>query len=182
MINIYEEFVKSYNNPEITGEDIKRLNGLNSRQYSKLRRLALDNGDINTPRHMNTTGAKFYSKTKNGEYLVKKQFINKTVLVGRFPDEETAKMIVEICKTVNWNLNRISNIIEEHKIKPKNYTHVNGYYVVEKKLNGKRIIFCRFKQESEAQYMVQQLRKHNWDQSKVEGILCEMKRGEMILC
>ena len=29
MINIYEEFVNSYNNPEITGEDIKRLNGLN---------------------------------------------------------------------------------------------------------------------------------------------------------
>lgn len=72
MISIYEEFVNSYNNPEITGEDIKRLNGLNSRQYSNLRRKALDNEDISTPRHMNATGAKFYTKNKNGEFIVKK--------------------------------------------------------------------------------------------------------------
>ena len=34
MISIYEDFVKDYNNPNITGEDVKRLNGLNARQYS----------------------------------------------------------------------------------------------------------------------------------------------------
>ena len=180
MINVYEEFVNSYNNPEITGEDIKRLNGLNSRQYSNLRQKALDNGDITTPRHMNTTGAKFYTKNKYGDYIVKKQFGHKTIVVGRFADEETAQMIVSICKEVNWDLNPISHIIEEHKVKPKNYTCVNGCYVVEKKINGERIIFCRLKLESQAKYVVQQLRKNNWDQSKVEGILCEM--SEMILC
>ena len=180
MISIYEEFVNSYNNPEITGEDIKRLNGLNSRQYSNLRRKALDNGDISTPRHMNATGAKFYTKNKNGEFIVKKQFGRKTILVGRFADEKTAQMIVSLCKEVNLDLTQISHIIEENKIKPKNYTCANGSYVVEKKINGKRVIFCRFKQESEAKFMVQQLRKNNWDQSKVEGILCEM-RG-IVLC
>jgi hypothetical protein len=180
MINIYEEFVNSYNNPEITGEDIKRLNGLNSRQYSNLRQKALDNGDITTPRHMNTTGAKFYTKNKKGEFIVKKQFGHKTVLVGRFADEPTAKMIVSLCKDVNWDLTQISHIIEEHKIKPKNYTCANGSYVVEKKIDGKRVIFCRFKSESQAKYMVQQLRKNNWDQSKVERILYEM--SGMILC
>lgn len=174
MISIYEEFVESYNNPEITGEDIKRLNGLNSRQYSCLRRQALINGDISSPRHMNTTGAKFYTKTKTGDYIVKKQFSHKTILVGRFADEETAKMIVAICKTVNWDLNRIQNIINEHKIKPKNYTCVNGYYVVEKRINGERIEFCRFKQESKAILMVEHLRKNNWDKSQVENILCEI--------
>ena len=180
MINIYEEFVNSYNNPEITGEDIKRLNGVNSRQYSNLRQKALDNGDITTPRHMNTTGAKFYTKNKKGEFIVKKQFGHKTVLVGRFADEPTAKMIVSLCKDVNWDLTQISHIIEEHKIKPKNYTCANGSYVVEKKIDGKRVIFCRFKSESQAKYMVQQLRKNNWDQSKVERILYEM--SGMILC
>lgn len=94
MISIYEEFVNSYNNPEITGENIKRLNGLNSRQYSNLRQKALDNGDITTPRHMNTIGAKFYTKNKNGEFIVKKQFSHKTLLIGRFADEQTAQMIV----------------------------------------------------------------------------------------
>ena len=180
MINIYEEFVNSYNNPEITGEDIKRLNGLNSRQYSNLRQKALDNGDITTPRHMNAAGAKFYTKNKNGEFIVKKQFGHKTVLVGRFADEQTAKMIVSLCKEVNWDLTQISHIIEEYKIKPKNYTCANGRYVVEKKIDGKRVIFCRFKSESQAKYMVKQLRKNNWDQSKVERILYEM--SGMILC
>ena len=180
MINVYEEFVNSYNKPEITGEDIKRLNGLNSKQYSNLRQKAIENGDISTPRHMNTTGAKFYTKNKNGEFIVKKQFGHKTVFIGRFADETTAQMIVSLCKEVNWDLTQISHIIEENKIKPKNYTRANGAYVVEKKIDGKRVIFCRFKRESQAKYMVQQLRKNNWDQSKVEGILCEM-RG-MILC
>ena len=95
-------------------------------------------------------------------------------MVGRFPDEETAQMIVGICKTVNWDLNRIAHIIEEHKVKPKNYTEANGYYIVEKQINGERIIFCRFKEESKAKQMVEKLRKNNWDQSKVETILCEM--------
>ena len=101
-------------------------------------------------------------------------------MVGRFPDEKTARMIVSLCKTVNWDLTQISHIIEENKIQPKNYSRVNGHYIVEKEIDGERIIFCRFKQESQAKYMVQQLRKNNWDPTKVEGILCEMQ--EMVLC
>ena len=89
MIDIYEDFVKDYNNPNITGLEVKRLNGLNSRQYLNLRAEALSNGDITAPRHMNTTGAKFYTKTKNGEYIVKKQYGNKTIFIGRFSDKAT---------------------------------------------------------------------------------------------
>lgn len=107
MISIYEDFVKDYNNPNITGMDVKRLNGLNSRQYLSLRDEALNNGDITAPRHMNTTGAKFYTKTKNGDYIVKKQYGHKTILVGRFRDEATAEKIVSLCKPVNWDLNKI---------------------------------------------------------------------------
>ena len=61
---IYEDFVNDYNNPEITGEDVRRYNKLNPKQYSNLRAKALKNGDISSPRHMNTTGAKFYTKIK----------------------------------------------------------------------------------------------------------------------
>ena len=174
MISIYEEFVKDYNNPEITGEDVKRLNGLNARQYSYLRAEALHNGDISVPRHMNTTGAKFYCKTKNDEYLVKKQYGHKTIVVGRFNDEITAQMIVALCKTVNWDLNQISNVINEYKVKPKNYSKVNGYYIVEKRINGERVVFYRFKVEAHAIHMVNELRKYDWDKSKVDLILYEM--------
>ena len=72
MISVYEDFVKDYNNPNITGEDVKRINGLNARQYSHLRAEALHNGDISSPRHMNTSGAKFYTKTKNGDLFLLK--------------------------------------------------------------------------------------------------------------
>ncbi len=174
MISIYEDFVKDYNNPNITGMDVKRLNGLNSRQYLSLRAEALSNGDITAPRHMNTTGAKFYTKTKNGDYIVKKQYGHKTILVGRFSDEATAQKIVSLCKAVNWDLNKIQCIIDENKIKPKNYTNVNGYYVVEKRINGEQVVFHRFKEEAQAIHMVNELRKWNWDKSKVDFILDEM--------
>ena len=174
MISIYEDFVKDYNNPNITGEDVKRLNGLNARQYSHLRAEALSNGDISTPRHMNSTGAKFYTKTKNGDYIVKKQYGHKTVLVGRFSDEETAQKIVALCKAVNWDLNKINKVIDENKIKPKNYTYVNGYYIVEKRINGEQVVFHRFKDEADAIHMVKELRKMDWDKSKVDLILDEM--------
>ena len=174
MISAYEEFVKDYNNPNITGEDIRRINHLNSNQYSKLRAEALSNGDISAPRRMNTTGAKFYTKTKSGDFIVKKQYGHKTVLVGRFGDEKTAKMIVSLCKSVNWDLSRISGVINENKVKPKNYTFINGYYVVEKRINGQRIVFYRSKDESEVIRVVNELRKNDWDKSKVNLILDEM--------
>lgn len=174
MISVYEEFVKDYNNPNITGEDVKRLNGLNARQYSHLRAEALSNGDISSPRHMNAKRAKFYTKTKNGDYIVKKQYGNKTVLVGRFSDEATAQMIVSLCKAVNWDLDKINRIIDENKIKPKNYSFVNGYYTVQKMIDGERVIFHRFKHEGQAIYMVHELRRMGWDKSNVDLILDEM--------
>lgn len=174
MLSTYNEFVKDYNNPDITGEDVRRINHLNPREYSRLRASALSRGDISIPRRMNTTGAKFYTRAKNGDYIVKKQFGHKTVLVGRFPDEDTAKMIVSLCKSVNWDLSKISNVIDENKVKPKNYTYTNGYYTVEKRINGERVVFHRFKDEAEAIHFVNELRKNDWDRSRVNLILDEM--------
>lgn len=174
MISVYEDFVKDYNNPNITGEDVKRLNGLNAKQYSYLRAEALSNGDITVPRHMNSTGAKFYTKTKNGDYIVKKQYGHKTVLIGRFSDEETAQEIVSLCKAVNWDINKVTRIIDENKVKPKNYTRVNGYYIVEKRINGERVVFYRCRDEAVAIHLVNELRKLDWDKSKVDLILDEM--------
>lgn len=171
MIKIYNNFVKDYKNPNMTGEDIKRLNGLNSKQYSKLRSEALSNGHISSPRHVNYTGAKFYTKNKKGNFVVKKQYGNKTFIIGRFEDEKTAKKIVELCKSVNWDINKILDIINKNKIKPKNYTRTNGVYIVEKRINGKRTIFHTFKTEAEAIKMVDELRKCDWDKSKVDFIL-----------
>lgn len=92
----------------------------------------------------------------------------------KFHDEKTAQMIISKCKIVNWDIRRISYIIEENKVKLKNYTQVNGYYMVEKKINGEGIVFCRLKEESEAIYLVEELRKTNWNLSKVDEILCKI--------
>lgn len=168
---MYSNFVEDYNNPNLTTVDVQRLNSLNSKQYCKLRRIAIENNDIPETRHMNTTNAKFYITNNKGECIVRKTTNNQTIVVGRFPNSTIANMIVEECKKVNWNINEIRDIIDEHKIKPKNYSLVNGYYVVQKMINKKRIIYCKVKQKNHAKIIVKELEKHNWDKKQVPIIL-----------
>lgn len=125
----YNEFVTDYNNPNLTTHDVRRVNGLNSNQYSKLRAKALKNKDIPPVRHMNNNNAKYYTKTTNGDYQVQKTINGQKTIIGRFSDEKTAKEIVNACIDVNWDTAKIKCLIDLKEIKPKNYTKINGCWV-----------------------------------------------------
>ena len=140
----YNQFITDYNNMNLTAHDVRRLNRLNSKQYCKLRNLAINNKDIPAVRHMNHTGAKFYFKNKNGEYQVQKTINGKKTIIGRFTDEETAKKVVQECIEHNWEINKIQDIIDLNRIKPANYSLVNGYYIIQKTINGKNKVFNVF--------------------------------------
>ena len=172
-LTIYDQFVKDYNNPNITGEDVRRRCGLNPHRYSEIRQIAINNGDIPSVRRMNRTDAKFYTK-QNEAYVVKKQFGNECLVVGRFPNQSTAELVVEECKKHNWKINEIRDFIDEHKIKPRNYSFTNNQYTVQKSIKGKNVVFCRVDTESTAQKVVSELRKCNWDYAKVDEILREV--------
>lgn len=140
----YKDFVNDYNNPNLTAHDVRRINNLNSKQYGKIRAIALTNGDIPKVRHMNHTGAKFYTKTSNGDYQVQKTINGRKTIIGRFKDRDTAEEIVTACINHNWQLNEIKGLIDLKKIKPKNYTCINGCWVIQKSVNGKNVVFNSF--------------------------------------
>ena len=154
----YNEFIEDYNNPDITAHDVRRIHNLNSKQYSKIRKIAISNGDIPPVRHMNQTTAKFYSKKSYGTFEVQKQYSNADkIYVGRFPNRSTAEMIVEKCKEVNWELNKIEDVIIAHKIQAKNYSIVNGYYVIQKSVNGRNKVFCCLRSDEVEEEVVKQI-------------------------
>lgn len=174
-LSVYDTFVADYNNPSLTGEDVRRRCGLNPHRYSEIRQIAISNGDIPTVRRMNRTDAKFYTKENEHSYVVKKQFGNECLFVGRFPNQSTAELVVEKCKEHNWEVNEITDFIEECKVKPRNYSYSNNQYTVQKTINGKNIVFCRVNDETTAQKVVKELRRCNWNYDKVKEIIENVK-------
>ena len=170
----YADFVNDYNNQNITAHEVRRINNLNGRQYSHLRKLAIINGDIPPVRHMNNTGAKFYIKTSNGKYQVQKTIGGKKIVVGRFPSEETAQEIVNACIDNDWDLKKIEGLIDLKKIKPKNYSCTNNYWIIQKSINGRNIIFnsfsCDCVNEDKICEIVEFYRSVNWDLSYADMI------------
>lgn len=162
----YTEFVKDYNNPNITAHDVRRIHNLNTKRYSEIRNIAITNGDIPEVRHMNSTGAKFYTKTKNGDYQVQKTVNGKKIIIGRFANEDTAKEIVNACINNNWELNKIKGLIDLKRTQPKNYTCINGCWVIQKSVNGRNTVFNSFKcdrvDEETVADIVDFYREHNW--------------------
>lgn len=167
---IYDKFVEDYNNPNLTVDDVRRKHCLNSKRYLEIRQIALENKDIPIVRKMNRTDAKFYTKTDNG-FVVKKQFGNDCLFVGRFADEETAKLVVNKCKEVNWNVSEISEFIDRHKVKPANYSYSNGQYTVQKVIGGKNRVICTVNTEETAQKLVEKFRECNWNKEEMHKIL-----------
>ena len=139
----YTDFIEDYNNPNLTAHDVRRINNLNSKQYQTLRNTAISNGDIPATRHMNKTTAKFYSKRNDGCYEVQKTTDGKKLYVGRFPNETTAQKVVAKCIEHNWRVNEIKDFINSNKVKPKSYSIVKGYYIVQKQVNGVNRVFAR---------------------------------------
>ena len=167
---IYEKFVDDYNNPQLTVSDVRRKHSLNAKRYMEIRNVAIQKGDIPVTRRMDRQTAKFYTKCGD-DYIVKKQFGSKCLFVGRFADENTAELIVNKCKEVNWDISQISDFIEKHKLKPRNYTATNGSYIVQKSIGGKNTVICRVPNESIAQKVVEGLRECNWNTTKTDEII-----------
>lgn len=174
----YTAFVKDYNNKNITAHDVRRINNLNSREYREIRNIAIRNGDIPKVRHMNQTTAKFYYQKQNGEWSVQKQFKDQYIHVGDFPNETTAKMIRDKCLEVDWELNKIRDIIDANKIsKVKNYTVINGYWVIQKSVNGKVETFAVIRQDKVSEdiicSIVDRFRSLEWNLSLKDSVLEE---------
>ena len=177
-MSVYEDFIRDYNNMNLTAHEVRRINQLNSKEYCNLRNRAINNGDIPKIRHMNSTSAKFYYQKPNGDWSVQKQFKGLYIHVGDFPDEDTAKMIANKCKEVNWELNQIRDVIDQNKVsKVKNYTIINGYWVIQKFIDGKVETFCTVKQtevsESVIISVVDKFRSLNWNKSLKDEVLKE---------
>lgn len=172
---IYQDFIEDYNNPNLTAHDVRRINNLNSKQYSNLRNIAIKNGDIPKTRHMNQTTAKFYTKRKDGSFEVQKTIDGKKIFVGRFPNETTAKKVVKECINHNWQVNEIKPLIDEYKVKPKNYTCINGYYIIQKSINGRNTVFATIHQnkvdENTVKKIVDMFRKVSWNINYKDEIL-----------
>lgn len=171
----YQEFVNDYNNKEITAHDVRRKNKLNSKQYSKIRKIAIRNGDIPPVRHMNQTTAKFYSKRQDGYYDVQKYIDGKKLYVGKFPDKHTAELVVDLCKSVDWNMNEMN--LDNLKVLPKNYSVVNGYYVIQKSVAGVNRIFATIHtsriDEETVKEIVKRFRCIGWNLSCKNDVLDE---------
>ena len=176
-MSVYTDFVRDYNNMNLTGHDVRRIHGLNSKQYSNLRNEALNNGDIPEHRLRNYEGAKYYHKLQNGNLRVKKVFGDETIYIGDFKDETTAKIIVESCKNVDWDVDKVSDVIEANKIKPKNYSLVNGYYIISKYIKGVNKTFACIHKDLISEYTVQcivnRFRECNWNYTIKNEILKE---------
>jgi len=140
----YNEFVEAYNNPSLTTHDIRRKYQLNSNKYSKLRRKALNNGDIPSVRHMNNTNAKFYTKTVNGDWQVQKTINGKKTLYGVYESRNLAEKVVNACITVDWEYDKVKGLIDLLSVKPKNYSCINGYWIIQKYIKGKNVVFNTF--------------------------------------
>ena len=162
----YQAFITDYNNPNITAHEVRRKHNLNSKQYSNIRKLAIHNGDIPPVRHMNNTGAKFYNRNGKG-YEVHKTINGEKIYVGKFPTEEVAKEVVGLCIEHNWQVNEIQAYIDEVKCRPKNYTIINGYYIIQKSVNGANKVFCTIHQskisEDDIKAMVDLFRSLSWN-------------------
>lgn len=172
----YDSFVADYNNLNITTHEVRRLNRLNSRKYRKMREMAISNGDIPEHRHMNTTGAKFYFQKPDGNWTVQKRYANgRTINVGDFSDEETAKLVRDKCLSVNWEIEKIKPFIDEKKIsRVKNYTVINGYWFIQKTVKGKLETFLTAKKEklteNQIKEIVEMFRQSNWDKNLADSI------------
>ena len=174
----YAEFVETYNDWNLTGHDVRRILNLNSNKYRKLRKQAICNGDIPETRHMNKTGAKFYTCTSNNTFLVKKQTGGVCKVFGEFTDEDDAKYIVKLCLNNGWDENDfIRSEINRLKVKPKNYSIVNGYYTVQKVVDGRNTVFLRVRvgnvSEDVIQSIVERFNCDGWNETTKSKVIEE---------
>lgn len=157
-------FLKEYNNMENTVHDVKRKLNLNNHQYSKLyHEYKLDK----ETRHMNYNNAKHTTRLKNGHITVRKWIGKNKEYLGCYATQEDADTVVETCKNYNWDITNphVQEVMQELRLKPKNYGYINGRYYVYKRIQGKRIYFDSFKCEADAIDCVNFLETIEWNKT-----------------
>lgn len=119
---VYNEFVNLYNSDVMVKNIYKQLD-LTPKKYCKLRRKALDNGDIVDRRGLKEYKA--YNKpfrrgqVKNyycngvNSFVVRKVVDGNQIYFGSYKTESDAKQIVEKLKQVNWDKNELNRIRDE---------------------------------------------------------------------
>ena len=177
-MSVYEDFVEDYNNLNITAHDVRRIHGLNGREYSHMRIQARNNGDIPDVRHMNSTNAKFYRQTRDGKFTVQKQTAGIYQHVGKFESEEDAKYIAALCLSTDWVITpEIKFEINRLKVKPKNYTLVNRHYIIQKFIDGRNKVFASIPEdkvsEDTVREIVNRFRGVGWNEKYKSRILKE---------
>lgn len=108
--------------------------------------------------------------------------------INEFADDYNSHkyFIYELCDKYDWNKNTYRKVRREaierglikderyvcNKTIPKNYYYHkdSGLYCVVKTVNQERIYFGGYKTEKEAQLVVEELKKCNWDKSKLRSI------------
>lgn len=171
----YCRFVECYNNPDIAAKDIENKLELNHNQYLKLRKEAIKNDDINEVRHRNYENSKYYRKNnKTGYFEIVKKINNETIYISSFESEEIAQKIVKKCIEHQWNITEIESIIEANKVKSKYYTYRDGFYNIQRKVNGKMTYFCRFQDKKITKEVIKKLEEHEWDKQKLPIIFKEL--------
>ena len=126
----YDEFVKLYNNHEITVEDIRKELGLNVKQYNLARRRALSEGliknrrtaakdkKIGRPKLKKKKKHKHYSHARSsGKFNVVKRFYKNNEVInvycGTYDLEEQAIMVAEEMNKVGWDKKYLNQIREK---------------------------------------------------------------------
>ena len=110
---------------------------------------------------------KYYYKRGNN-YVVVRQINGKSINFGTYKTEAEAKEIVRVLWKYNWDKKQLP-VQYQDKInrKPKYYTFSNGKYLITKKVGDTIRSFGAYSSEEEAQRMVEELKKVNWDINKL---------------
>jgi hypothetical protein len=123
----YEEFIKLYNNPEITVEEIRKQLGWRTKIYNDARKKALEENriiDRRSPNSIKNCKGRpvkpkhqpkhyYYDRWHDTFVIVKRYYINKkdvVVYYGRYKREDTAKEVVEELKKVDWDKTKLQEI------------------------------------------------------------------------
>lgn len=106
---------------------------------------------------------KYYYKRGNS-YVVVRQINGKATNFGTYSTEAEAREIVRILWKYDWDKNKLPEKYQDKVIrKPKYYTYSKGRYQITKKIGDNIESFGYYDSPEEAQRMVDELKKVNWN-------------------
>lgn len=163
-----KEFIKAYNDVNLTVYDIKTKCGLNNHNYRKLKTQLIEEGKIEPNRHINYTDAKYTTVLANGSVAIRKCINGETNYYGCYPTMENANTVIAELKKHDWEINKAKPVMNQMRQKHKNYVKIGDRYYVCKTIGGKRKYYDSFKCEQDARESATLLQLVGWDQEKYE--------------